>query len=58
MKMTDGQIPDFENKVKVMHAWGGRQVPGVYYNACKNNGISPITFGEAKKHGNAFKIHM
>lgn len=55
MKMTDGQIPDFENKVKVMHAWGGRQVPGVYYNACKNNGISPITFGEAKKHGNAFK---
>lgn len=55
MKMTDGQLPDFENKVKVMHAWGGRQVPGVYYNACRNNGISPIAFEEAKRHGNAFK---
>lgn len=55
MKMTDGQIPDFDNKIKVMHAWGGKQVQGVYYNACINNGISPISFGEAKRHGNAFK---
>lgn len=55
MKMTDGQLPDFENKVKVMHAWGGKQVPGVYYNACKYNRIAPIDFKEAKKHGNAFK---
>lgn len=55
MKMTDGQLPDFENKIKVMHAWGGKQVPGVYYNACKYNRITPIDFREAKKHGNAFK---
>lgn len=55
MKMTDGQIPDFENKVHVMHAWGGVRVPGVYYNSCRANGISPITYGEAKRYGNAFK---
>lgn len=55
MKMTDGQLPDFDNKIQVLHAWGGRNVPGVYYNACKLNGIYPINFGEAKKHGNAFK---
>lgn len=55
MKMTDGQLPDFESKIKVMHAWGGKQVPGVYYDACRYNGVAPISFGEAKKHGNAFK---
>lgn len=55
MKMTDGQIPDFDNKVHVMHAWGGARVPGVYYNACRANGILPISYGEAKGHGNAFK---
>ena len=55
MKMTDGQLPDFESKIKVMHAWGGKQVPGVYYDACRYNEVTPISFGEAKKHGNAFK---
>ncbi len=55
MKMTDGQLPDFENKIKVMHAWGGTQIPGVYYNACYDNGISPINYGQAKRFGNAFE---
>lgn len=53
MKLTDGQIPDY-NKICVQHAWGGYQVPGVYYEACKNNGISPLTYNDAKGHGNAF----
>lgn len=54
MKMTDGQLPDFENKILVMHAWGGKQVPGVYYNACRYNRIAPIEFREAQKHGDPF----
>lgn len=56
MRMADGQLPDFENRIRVMHAWGGKQVPGVYYNACRDNGIRPIAYGEAKRHGNAFKF--
>ncbi len=53
MKLTDGQLPDF-NKICVLHAWGGYQVPGVYYEACKNNGINPMTYNDAKGHGNSF----
>lgn len=53
MKLTDGQIPDF-NKVQVLHAWGGNQVPGVYYVACKNNGIVPLTYTDAIGNGNPF----
>ena len=54
MKMTDGQLPDF-NKVRVLHAWGGKTVPGVYYEACRANGIVPMTFDDARGKGNAFE---
>ncbi len=54
MKMTDGQLPDY-NKIRVLHAWGGRSVPGVYYEACRSNGISPLTLGDARGKGNAFE---
>ena len=50
MKMTDGQVPDF-NKIQILHAWGGAQVPGVYYEACKKNNISPLTLNDARGHG-------
>lgn len=29
------------DKIKVLHAWGGRSLPGVYYNACIQNGLRP-----------------
>ena len=54
MKMTDGQIPDF-NKVRVLHAWGGRSVPGVYYEACRTNGLVPLTYNDAKEQKSAFE---
>lgn len=53
MKLTDGQLPDFD-KVQVLHAWGGRQVPGVYYEACRSNGIIPLTYNDAISHTNPF----
>lgn len=55
MKLTDGQIPDF-NKVCVLHAWGGYQVRGVYYDACRANGIRPMTYNDAKGYGNSFSF--
>lgn len=53
MKLTDGQLPDFD-KVCVLHAWGGKQVPGVYYEACRENGVIPLTYKEASRKSNPF----
>ena len=44
LKISDGQLPDFENSISIMHAWGGKNVPGVYYQACKENGVLPLTY--------------
>lgn len=43
--------PDWE-KIHIMHAWGGKNLEGVYYNACKDNNVKPINFTEASsQHG-------
>jgi superfamily I DNA and RNA helicase len=47
--------PDW-NKVHVLHAWGGRNVDGVYYNACVENGVKPETVADVGKGGNAFAV--
>lgn len=49
MKMTDGQLPDFE-KIRVLHAWGGKQVPGVYSEACFDNDLKPLTFAQVGRN--------
>ncbi len=35
--------------VKIMHAWGGRTNPGVYYNACLYHNVSPLTLTAAQQ---------
>lgn len=47
----DGNLPDFD-KIQIEHSWGGRNINGVYYSVCQNNGIVPITFKEAKMFSN------
>lgn len=47
-RMHEDHDPDFKNKIHVRHAWGGKQLPGVYYDACVNNGIQPLTYFQAK----------
>jgi superfamily I DNA and RNA helicase len=42
--------PDWD-RIHILHAWGGVGLEGVYYNACKFNGIVPLTLLEAKKEG-------
>lgn len=44
----DGSLPDFD-KIQIKHSWGGEKVAGVYYSACKNNNIIPLTFRQAKE---------
>jgi superfamily I DNA and RNA helicase len=42
--------PNWE-KINILHAWGGKNLPGVYYNICMRNNIEPISFSEARKIG-------
>lgn len=44
-----GKDPDWNN-LHVMHAWGGRWIDGVYYNACSDNGIPATTYAEVPKN--------
>lgn len=49
------RAPDFEEKLRVIHAWGGRQKPGLYSELCNNYGISPLTLNDAKGKGDALQ---
>lgn len=42
------KTPDFDNKVDVFHAWGGKQRPGLYSNLCQKLGITPLTFQDVR----------
>lgn len=45
--LGDGHLPDFKNSINIMHAWGGDNLKGVYYDSCRRNGVEPITFRNA-----------
>ncbi len=40
--------PDFINSIHIRHAWGGKNYPGVYYDACRLNRVSPLTLKDAR----------
>lgn len=40
--------PDFVNSIHIRHAWGGKNYPGVYYDACRLNRVSPLTLKDAR----------
>ncbi len=46
-RQYDDKDPNWD-VLHVMHAWGGKNVPGVYYEACRYNNIRPMSFIEAK----------
>ncbi|RZT15562.1 DEAD/DEAH box helicase [Fictibacillus sp. BK138] len=46
-RMHEDHDPNWDN-IHILHAWGGKTLPGVYYNTCISNGISPLNLGEAK----------
>lgn len=46
--------PDW-TRIQILHAWGGKSVEGVYYNASIDAGEAPLTFQQASALGaNAF----
>lgn len=42
-----GNEPNWEN-IDILHAWGGRSLDGVCFNACADNMLSIMSFAEAK----------
>lgn len=45
-RQMDDRDPDWTN-LAVMHAWGGVGTPGVYSEACRAAGETPLTFAQA-----------
>ena len=46
MKISEGNVPDFEKSILIRHAWGGANIKGVYYDACVDNNIDVLKFQE------------
>lgn len=42
-----GEDPNWDN-LQILHAWGGKSKPGVYYNACRKNGLAPLTYSDLR----------
>lgn len=45
-RQFDEKDPNWNN-LHVLHAWGGRSIQGVYYNACHSHGVQPLPLREA-----------
>lgn len=45
--------PDFEDKLHVFHAWGGKQKPGLYSEICRKYGLIPLTLGDVRGRGDS-----
>ncbi|AQW92102.1 DEAD/DEAH box helicase [Elizabethkingia anophelis] len=43
-----GRMPDF-SKLNILHAWGGSNKPGLYYNTAKSIGIQPLNYMNVRK---------
>jgi superfamily I DNA and RNA helicase len=55
-RQYDDRDPDW-TRLKIMHAWGGRTTPGVYYDACVASGIDPMRYQDAITRGkDAFDV--
>jgi len=53
-RQVAGEDPDWD-QIDIMHAWGGQNLEGVYYNACIDNNVQPLKLRDVRSYGkNAF----
>jgi superfamily I DNA and RNA helicase len=53
-RQFDDRDPDW-SRVQILHAWGGYNVEGVYFNACIANNVAPFKLSEVRSgEGNPF----
>lgn len=45
-RQFDDKDPDW-NQLQIIHAWGGKNTAGVYYNACIQGRVQPLTYSQA-----------
>lgn len=50
------KAPDFENKLKILHAWGGKNRAGLYSDLCSSLGLVPKTYMEAKYYNDPLEF--
>jgi superfamily I DNA and RNA helicase len=55
--MYEDHDPNWD-KIHILHAWGGKTLPGVYYNACIENGISPLNLSDARFGASKVKMNI
>lgn len=46
-RQFDDRDPNWD-KLTILHAWGGRSIPGIYSTACAAHGIRPLTYDQAQ----------
>lgn len=49
-QIGDGRLPDLEKGIIIRHAWGGKNLRGVYSDTCKFNNVIPVTFETAMRN--------
>ncbi|WP_375200696.1 DEAD/DEAH box helicase [Bacillus sp. RS11] len=49
-QIGDGRLPDLANGIIIRHAWGGKNLKGVYSDTCRFNNVIPVTFEQAIKY--------
>ncbi len=42
------KTPSFDSNLHVLHAWGGKQKPGLYSEICHKYGMSPLTLSDVR----------
>ncbi|EYD75293.1 hypothetical protein Rumeso_03143 [Rubellimicrobium mesophilum DSM 19309] len=52
-RQFDDKDPDW-SQIRVMHAWGGKSKPGVYYEACRMSGVPPLTYSQVQDTASPF----
>ncbi len=50
-KSKTDKEPNWEN-LKILHSWGGRYKEGVYYRACVQNELKPLSYGDDNNFNN------
>jgi superfamily I DNA and RNA helicase len=46
-RQFDDRDPNWD-KLTILHAWGGRSIPGIYSTACLAHGVRPLTYDQAQ----------
>lgn len=55
-RMYEDHDPNWDN-IQILHAWGGKSLPGVYYNACIDNAVTPIPLTKANSLAKLSKMN-